>query len=331
MSKPIVLSGIRATGHLHLGNYFGALRNFVDMQRDHDCRYFIADYHSLTTKPDPKALNDNVRSILAEYLAAGLDPEQCMVYVQSDVPETCEFYTLLNMHAYLGELEKTVAFKDKARQQPGNVNAGLLTYPVLMAADILQHKANFVPVGKDQLQHLEMARNFANRFNHFYGVDFLVEPHPYEAKGEPVKVPGLDGSGKMGKSEGNCIYINDDDATVVKKFKKAVTSGTPEAPDSPMTEPVANLFTFLKLVSAPDVQQFYLDAWNDCSIRFGDLKKQIAEDVLTVTRPIRERYNEIYADTDYLNRVRREGAEKVREIVHKATSEMREIMGIKMF
>ncbi|MEE1222328.1 MAG: tryptophan--tRNA ligase [Bacteroidaceae bacterium] len=331
MSKPIVLSGIRATGHLHLGNYFGALRNFVEMQQDYDCRYFIADYHSLTTKPDPTALNDNVRSILAEYLAAGMDPEKCMVYVQSDVPETCEFFTLLNMHAYLGELEKTVAFKDKARQQPNNVNAGLLTYPVLMAADILQHKANFVPVGKDQLQHLEMARNFANRFNHFYGVDFLVEPHPYVAKGEPVKVPGLDGSGKMGKSEGNCIYINDDDATVIKKFKKAVTSLTPEEPNSPLTEPVENLFTFLRLVSEPDVQQFYLDAWNNCSIRYGDLKKQIAEDVLKVTRPIRERYNEIYADTEYLNRVRREGAEKVREIVKKSTDEMRRIMGIKMF
>ena len=200
--KPIVLSGIRATGHLHLGNYYGALRNFVEMQNDYDCRYFIADYHSLTTAPDPTALNANIRSILAEYLAAGMDPEKCMVYVQSDVPETCEFYTLLNMHAYLGELEKTVAFKDKARKNPNNVNAGLLTYPVLMAADILQHKAHYVPVGKDQLQHLEMARNFAVRFNHYYKVDFLVEPHPYEAKGEPIKIPGLDGSGKMGKSEG---------------------------------------------------------------------------------------------------------------------------------
>lgn len=331
MAKPIVLSGIRATGHLHLGNYFGALRNFVDMQQDYDCRYFIADYHSLTTKPDPKVLNDNVRSILAEYLAAGMDPERCMVYVQSDVPETCEFYTLLNMHAYLGELEKTVAFKDKARKQPNNVNAGLLTYPVLMAADILQHKANFVPVGKDQLQHLEMARNFANRFNHFYGQDFLVEPYPYVAKGEPVKVPGLDGSGKMGKSEGNCIYINDDDATVIKKFKKAVTSTTPEVPNSPMNDPVQNLFTFLRLVSTPEVQQFYQDAWNNCNIRYGDLKMQIAEDVLKVTRPIRERYNEIYANTEYLNRVRREGAERVREQIKQNIDQMRCIMGIKLF
>ncbi len=331
MSKKIVLSGIRATGHLHLGNYFGALRNFVEMQQEYDCRYFIADYHSLTTQPDPALLNDNVRSILAEYLAAGLDPEQVMLYVQSDVPETCEFYTLLNMHAYLGELEKTVAFKDKARKQPNNVNAGLLTYPVLMAADILQHRANFVPVGKDQLQHLEMARNFVNRFNHFYKTEFLVEPHPYVAKGEPVKVPGLDGSGKMGKSEGNCIYMNDDNKTVIKKFKKAVTSTTPTEPNSPMTEPVANLFTFLRLVSTQEVQDFYLQAWNDCSIRYGDMKMQIAEDVLKVIRPIRERYEAIYADADYLNRVRRDGAERVREIVRANVSEMRHIMGIRMF
>ena len=329
--KPIVLSGIRATGHLHLGNYYGALRNFVEMQNDYDCRYFIADYHSLTTAPDPTALNANIRSILAEYLAAGMDPEKCMVYVQSDVPETCEFYTLLNMHAYLGELEKTVAFKDKARKNPNNVNAGLLTYPVLMAADILQHKAHFVPVGKDQLQHLEMARNFAVRFNHYYKVDFLVEPHPYEAKGEPIKIPGLDGSGKMGKSEGNCIYINDDDKTVIKKFKKAVTDMTPTEPNSEMNEPIKNLFYFLKLTSTQEVYDQYLAAWNDCSIRYGDLKMQIAEDVLKVTRPIRERYEELYADTDYLNKVRRMGAEKVRPIVHEITSQMREIMGIRMF
>ena len=325
--KPIVLSGIRSTGHLHLGNYYGALRNFVEMQNDYDCRYFIADYHSLTTQPDPSVLNPNVRSILSEYLAAGMDPDKCIIYIQSDVSQTCEFYTLLNMHAYLGELEKTVSFKDKARKQPNNVNAGLLTYPVLMAADILQHKANFVPVGKDQLQHLEMARNFANRFNHFYKTDFMVEPKPYEAKGEPVKIPGLDGSGKMGKSEGNCIYINDEDNVVIKKFKKAVTDMTPTEPNSEMNEPIRNLFYFLKLVSAPEVYDQFLAAWNDCSIRYGDLKMQIAEDVLKVTRPIRERYNEIYADTDYLNKVRDEGAEKARAIVSRNVEEMRQIMG----
>ncbi|MCD8303947.1 MAG: tryptophan--tRNA ligase [Prevotellaceae bacterium] len=331
MEKKIVLSGIRATGHLHLGNYYGALRNFVEMQQEYDCRYFIADYHSLTTQPEPELLNGNVRSILAEYLAAGLDPEKCMLYVQSDVPETCEIYTLLNMHAYLGELEKTVAFKEKARKQPNNVNAGLLTYPVLMAADILQHKAHFVPVGKDQLQHLEMARNFANRFNHYYGCQLLVPPYPYEAKGEPVKVPGLDGSGKMGKSEGNCIYLNDDDRTVEKKVKKAVTDMTPTEPCSPMSEPIANLFTLLRLVSDEATVTQFTDAWNDCSIRYGDLKREIAQGIIRVIAPMRERYESLYADTDYLNRVRRDGAERVRVEVRKTLDEMRHVMGIRFF
>ncbi len=328
--KKIVLSGIRATGHLHLGNYYGALRNFVEMQDEYDCRYFIADYHSLTTQPDASLLTENVRSILAQYLAAGLDPDRCMLYVQSDVPETCEFYTLLNMHAYLGELEKTVAFKEKARKQPNNVNAGLLTYPVLMAADILQHLAHFVPVGKDQLQHLEMARNFANRFNHFYKCDFLVPPYPYEDKREPVKVPGLDGSGKMGKSEGNCIFLTDDDQTVEKKVKKAVTGMTPTEPNSPMTEPVENLFTLMRLVR-PELTAQYLAAWNDCSIRFGDMKRDIAQGIIKVISPLRERYQQIYSDTDYLNRIRRQGAEQVRETVRRNLKEMRHLMGIRMF
>ncbi len=329
--KKIVLSGIRATGHLHLGNYLGALRNFVEMQEEYDCRYFIADYHSLTTQPDASLLSENVRSILAEYLAAGLDPNRCMLYVQSDVPETCEFYTLLNMHAYLGELEKTVAFKEKARKQPNNVNAGLLTYPVLMAADILQHLAHFVPVGKDQLQHLEMARNFANRFNHFYKCDFLVPPYPYEDKREPVKVPGLDGSGKMGKSEGNCIFLNDDDLTVEKKVRKAVTGMTPTVPNSPMNEPVQNLFTLLRLVASAELVDQYTSAWNDCSIRFGDMKKDISQGIIKMISPLRERYHQIYADTDYLNQVRKQGADRVREIVHHNLSEMRQYMGIRMF
>ncbi len=328
--KKIVLSGIRATGHLHLGNYYGALRNFVEMQDEYDCRYFIADYHSLTTQPDASLLSENVRSILAQYLAAGLDPDRCMLYVQSDVPETCEFYTLLNMHAYLGELEKTVAFKEKARKQPNNVNAGLLTYPVLMAADILQHLAHFVPVGKDQLQHLEMARNFANRFNHFYKCDFLVPPYPYEDKREPVKVPGLDGSGKMGKSEGNCIYLTDDDQTVEKKVRKAVTGMTPTEPNSPMTESVENLFTLLRLVR-PELTEQYLASWNDCSIRFGDMKRDIAQGIIEVIRPLRERYQQIYSDTDYLNRIRRQGAEQVRKTVRRNLGEMRQYMGIRMF
>ena len=154
--KQIVVSGIRSTGRLHLGNYLGALRNFVQMQREYQCFFFIADLHSLTTHPTAADLHGSVRAVMAEYLAAGLDPKLCTLYVQSDVPETTELYLLLNMNAYLGELQRCTSFKDKIRKQPNNINAGLLTYPTLMAADILIHRANLVPVGKDQEQHLEM-------------------------------------------------------------------------------------------------------------------------------------------------------------------------------
>jgi tryptophanyl-tRNA synthetase len=329
--KETVVSGIRSTGHLHLGNYYGALRNFVRMQDQYNCFFFIADYHSLTTQPDPSILNPNVRSILAEYLAAGIDPEKATIYVQSDVPEVCEIYTLLNMHAYVGELEKTVSFKDKVRKNPNNVNAGLLTYPVLMAADILQHRANIVPVGKDQIQHLEMARNYAKRFNNFYHTDLFIEPKPYVPDGEPIKIPGLDGSGKMGKSEGNCVYLNDDDKELTKKVKKAVTDVSPTEPNSPMPDAIANLFYILKIVSTPEVYNQFLAAWNDCSIRYGDLKAQLAADILKVTTPIRERYKEIYDDTDYLNRVTAMGAEKARESSRRTLAEMRRLMGFRSF
>ena len=168
-----VVSGIRPTGNLHLGNYIGALRNFVKMQHEHQCFFFIADYHSLTTHPTPVDLHGNVRQVLSEYLACGVDPEKATLYVQSDVPETAELYLLLNMNAYVGELERCTSFKEKIRKQPDNINAGLLTYPTLMAADIIIHKAHKVPVGKDQEQHLEMTRTFARRFNRMYNVDYF--------------------------------------------------------------------------------------------------------------------------------------------------------------
>ena len=197
-----VLSGIRSTGHLHLGNYFGALRNYIKMQDEYNCFFFIADLHSLTTHPHPADFHEGVKIILSEYLASGLDPDKSAIFIQSDIPEIPELYVLLNMISYKGELERTTSFKEKVRQQQDNVNAGLLTYPVLMAADILIHRANKVPVGKDQEQHLEIARVLARRFNNMYGTNVFPEPQAFNFGEDLVKVPGLDGSGKMGKSEG---------------------------------------------------------------------------------------------------------------------------------
>lgn len=350
--KEIVLSGIRATGQLHLGNYYGALNKFVRMQDDYNCYFFIADLHALTTHPDPTILHANVKSILSEYLAAGIDPDKATIFVQSDVPEIPEMYLLMNMHVGIGELMRTASFKDKARKQLGiktdndnddiereiignnsnkRVNAGLLTYPTLMAVDILIHHATKVPVGKDQEQHLELTRRFARRFNSVYGVEYFQEPENFNFGGEAIKVPGLDGSGKMGKSEGNCIYLLDDEKTLRKKVMRAVTDEGPKVPNQPMAEPVANLFTLLKIVSAPDVVEHFTEAYNNCSIRYGDLKKQLAEDILKVTTPIRERIIGIRNDDAYLSRVVKQGAEKARESASKTLREVREIMGIKRF
>lgn len=352
--KEIVLSGIRSTGNLHLGNYFGALRKFVAIQDNYDCNFFVADLHALTTSPDPEALHANVKNIIAEYLAAGLDPEKSTIFIQSDVPEISEMYLLLNMHVGIGELMRTASFKDKARKALGlggaadneseeafekeiigaetnkRVNAGLLTYPTLMAVDILIQKATKVPVGKDQLQHLELTRRFARRFNNFYGVDLFPEPTDFDFGGAPVKVPGLDGSGKMGKSEGNCIYLVDDPKVLRKKVMRAMTDDGPH-PGQPMSEPVANLFTLLELTSTPDVVSLFRQAYDDGTLRYGDLKKQLAEDILAVTNPIRERVSDILADDAYLNRVVRLGAEKARERAAATLAEVRSVMGFRSF
>ncbi|MCT4639982.1 MAG: tryptophan--tRNA ligase [Bacteroidales bacterium] len=326
-----VVSGIRSTGNLHLGNYFGALKNFIKMQDENECFFFIADYHSLTTHPTPENLHGNVRQVLAEYLAAGIDPEKATIYVQSDVPEVAELYLLLNMNAYVGELERTTSFKDKVRKNPNNVNAGLLTYPVLMAADIIMHNATKVPVGKDQEQNLEMARKFARRFNNMYNVEYFNEPEPFNFGESLIKIPGLDGSGKMGKSEGNGIYLIDDPKVLRKKVMKAVTDSGPTEPNSPVTESVQNLFTIMDVVSTPDTLQYFKDKYASCEIRYGDLKKQLAEDIIKVTTPIRERILDIAADTEYLRKVVKLGEDKARESAAKTIKEVREIIGFKPF
>jgi len=327
----IVLSGMRPTGNLHLGNYFGAARSFVKMQDEYNCYFFIADWHSLTTHPKPEDIQRSARTILAEYIACGIDPEKATIYIQSDVPETIELYLYLNMNCYLGELERVTTFKEKARQQPDNVNAGLLTYPTLMAADILQHRALKVPVGKDQEQNMEMARKCARRFNNIYGVEFFPEPQNFYFGDHAIKIPGLDGSGKMGKSNGNCIYLIDDEKTIRKKVMRAVTDNGPTAPNSPKPEVIQNLFTFMEIASTKDTYDYFNEKWNDCSIRYGDMKKQIAEDLVKILAPIRERIVEISSNQDQLDRIARLGAEKARESAGATLREVRKIIGFKVY
>jgi len=279
----IVASGIRSTGNLHLGNYFGAIRNFLKMQKENKCFFFIADYHSLTTHPKPDHLHDNIKQVLAEYLA------------------------------------------------PDNINAGLLTYPVLMAADIIIHKANKVPVGKDQEQHLEMTRRFARRFNTMYGVDYFPEPDAYNFGKQLIKIPGLDGTGKMGKSEGNGIFLADTPTEIRKKVMKAVTDTGPVTPGRRPSGPVKNLFTIMNVVSDHSTVKYFTEKYSTCEIRYGEMKKQLAEDIIKATDPIRDRINDILKDRKYLAKVVSEGAEKARASASKTVREVREIIGYKPF
>lgn len=326
------MSGIRPTGFLHLGNYFGAVKNYVRMEEEFECYFMVADLHSLTTHPDTKELKLNVQRVLSENIACGLDPDKVALYCQSHIYETSELYLYLNMLAYKGELEKTVTFKDKVRQHPDNVNAGLLTYPVLQTADIILHRATYVPVGKDQEQHLEMARNFANRFNHRYG-EVFPEPQAFNYGSELVKVPSLDGGGKMSKSENQMatLYLSDDDELIRKKVMKAKTDAGPTEPNSSKPDYIENIFLLMKLVSSEEVVKKFEGDYNNCSIRYGDMKKQLAEDMVRFIAPVREKAEAIRNDEKYLKEVMEKGAEKARKSARATMALVREVMGLNYF
>ena len=342
--KEIVMSGIRPTGFLHLGNYFGAVRNYVLMQDAYTCYFMVADWHALTTLKETKELSGHVRRVMAENIACGLDPEKVAFYCQSHVPETAELYLFLNMLAYVGELEKTPTFKDKVRLQPQNVNAGLLTYPVLQAADILLHRAALVPVGKDQEQHLEIARNYSNRFNQRYG-EVFPEPYAFNFGANLARVPSLDGAGKMSKSENQnaTLYLADDDDTIRKKIMKAKTEsggaesrgesggGTQGGQTATMPEAVANLFQLLALVADPGVVEEFMGAYTAGTIRYGDMKKVLAEGMVAFIAPIRERAAAIQNDAVYLQRVMEQGAAKARASAQVTLGLAREAIGLKYY
>ncbi len=331
-NKSIVMSGIRPTGFLHLGNYFGAIRNYVRMQEEYQCYFMVADLHSLTTHPDTKELKANVHRVLAENIACGLDPEKAVFYCQSHIHETTELYLYLNMMAYKGELEKTTTFKDKARQHPDNINAGLLTYPVLQAADILIHRASIVPVGKDQEQHLEMCRTFANRFNHRYG-DVFPEPKAFNYNDELIKVPSLDGTGKMSKSENAMatLYLADSDELIRKKVMKAKTDNGPTENNSVKPDYIENIFLLMNLVSEKDTISKFENDYNQCNIRYGDMKKQLGEDMVKFIAPIREKVEDILGNEQLLKEIMEKGAEKARTSAAATMQIVRESIGLKYF
>ncbi len=331
MSKQIAVSGVRPTGKQHLGNYFGAVANFVKMQDMFNGYFFVADYHSLTTHPNAADLREKSKNIALIYLACGLDPEKCALYLQSDVPQIPELYLIFNMHAYIGELEREATFKEKVRSQPNNVNAGLLTYPVLMSVDVIIHKATKVPVGKDQQQHVEMMRDFVRRFNNLYNVELFPEPEAFTFSDKLLNIPSLDGDGKMSKSkpESTCIYLEDKPDAIRKKVMRMVTDSGPTEPNQTKPQIIQNVFDMMTLVSAPETIQFFDEKYNTCSIRYGDMKKQLAEDMVTFLSPIREKIKELSADENKVYEILGDGGSKARASAAQTLRDVREIIGIK--
>ena len=320
--RPRILSGVQPSGDLHLGNYFGAIRQHIDLQTKGDAYYFLADYHALTTINDAEALRQNIRNAAIDYLALGLDPERATFFRQSDVPETCELTWMLSTVTGMGLLERAVSYKDKLARgiQP---RVGLFTYPVLMAADILIYDSDYVPVGADQIQHIEMTRDMAGYFNSIYGETFKL-PAPYIEEAT-AKVPGTDGA-KMSKSYDNYIGIFDEGKELKRRVMGIVTDSTPvEAPKDPETNVVFQLY---RLVASPEETEEMGRRFRAGGYGYGDAKKALLEGIDRYFGPFRERRKELAERPDYVDEVLRDGAERARREARKVLARARRACGI---
>lgn len=328
MSKKIILSGIQSTGKLTLGNYLGAINNWVQMQEEYDCYYMIANLHSLTVRNDPETLRNNTLKVLAMYVAAGLDPEKNTIFIQSQVKEHAELGWILDCYTYMGELSRMTQFKDKAAKHADNINAGLFTYPALMAADILLYQANLVPVGQDQQQHLEITRDIAERFNKLYGKTFII-PEGYYGKAS-AKIMGLqDPTAKMSKSATNpndVILLEDEPDVIIKKFKKAVTDSENKVRFDPENKPgVSNLMQIYSSITGLKMEEIEKKFENS---GYGDFKTKVAETVVAKLEPIQKRYKELLENKEYLEKIYTDGANRARKLASKTLDEVKERIGI---
>lgn len=330
MKKRAVLSGIRATGELHIGNYLGAVRHFVDLSKDpmNDCYFFVANLHTLTTHPDPADLRRYLPEIVLDYLAAGIDPEKSVIYAQSSVPETSELAVLLSNMMILSHLLRVATFKEKAKANPENVNVGLLNYPVLMAADILGPKAHVVPVGEDQLQHVEMARSLARRFNNHYGNVFIL---PKALERAAIRVPGLDGSGKMGKSEGNTLNLNDTPEQMWDKLKVAVTDTNRVRRSDPGEPTRCNVFSLHGFFSSEEEVEEVAAGCRGATIGCFDCKKRLHANITEHLAPYRARRAELVQQEGLVAEVLHEGGKRARKVIAETTASAREAMGIERY
>lgn len=328
MSKKKILSGIQSTGKLTLGNYLGAINNWVQMQEEYDCYYMIANLHSLTVRNDPETLRNNTLKVLAMYVAAGLDPEKNTIFIQSQVKEHAELGWILDCYTYMGELSRMTQFKDKAAKHADNINAGLFTYPALMAADILLYQANLVPVGQDQQQHLEITRDIAERFNKLYGKTFTI-PEGYYGKAS-AKIMGLqDPTAKMSKSATNpndVILLEDEPDVIIKKFKKAVTDSENKVRFDPENKPgVSNLMQIYSSITGLKMEEIEKEFENS---GYGDFKTKVAETAVAKFEPIQKKYKELLENKEYLEKIYTEGANRARKLASKTLDEVKERIGI---
>lgn len=328
MSKKVILSGIQATGNLHLGNYLGAIKNWKKMQEEYECNFMIANLHTLTVRNNPETLRNNTLNLLALYIAAGINPEKSNIFIQSQVASHAELAWILNCYTYMGELSRMTQFKDKSAKHADNINAGLFTYPVLMAADILLYQADLVPVGEDQKQHLEITRDIAERFNSIYGNTFKI-PNAYVA---PVaaRVMGLQNpTSKMSKSStdpNDCIFLTDDEDTILKKIKKSVTDSENKVRYDKEHKPgISNLMTIYGAISAKTNEEIEEEFSGK---GYGDFKKAVAECVIEELKPVQEKFKSLINDSDYLEKIYKEGAKKALAISSKTIEDVYKKIGL---
>ena len=321
---PRVFSGIQPSGELHIGNYLGAVKTWVELQKEHDCFFCIVDYHAITQDYEPAELERRTFDMALGLLASGLDPERCVIFVQSHVPEHTELSWVFTSVTPLGELERMTQFKDKAQRQE-SVLAGLLNYPVLQAADVLLYKAGMVPVGEDQVQHIELMREIARKWNARYGEG--VFPEPEARVGRARRILGLDGEAKMSKSLGNTIGILEEPEAIWQRLRPAVTDPARVAKKDPGTPEKCNLYTLHQLFSPPDTVEEVAAKCRSAGWGCLDCKRVLAENIARELAPVRERAAELRANPERVHAVLRDGAERARVVARETMREVRERMG----
>lgn len=325
-NKKVLFSGMQATGTLTLGNYLGALKNWVTLSDEYECFYSVVDLHSITVRQDPAELRKRARNLLTLYIAAGLDPEKNCIYYQSHVSGHAELSWILSCFTYMGELNRMTQFKDKAAKHADNINAGLYTYPVLMAADILLFQADIVPVGKDQLQHLEITRDIAQRFNSVYGDVFTI-PEPYVGSAGAKIMSLQNPEKKMSKSDENLnasIYLMDDPDTIIRKFKRAVTDSEGMIRYRAEQPGICNLIDIYRTCTNQSVEEVEREFDQK---GYGDFKLAVGEAVVSVLKPVQDRVKELGSDKAYIDSIIKQNAEKANYYATKTLRKVQKKVG----